>query len=154
MPKKMKVDYSKDYEKSNKVVTMPKRLSKVQYAKLLSDKDRVNDAQKLLDYLCKTYELPLVCIKVTDEPRPKVVNKTMRMSAERLGYYQFCGAFSIIVIYNTTAVKHQVVSIKRFAETLLHEFMHHYDYCKLHLTKSLHTAGFYTRISELQKKLS
>jgi hypothetical protein len=24
----------------------------------------------------------------------------------------------------------------------------------LHLTKSLHTAGFYTRISELQKKLS
>jgi hypothetical protein len=32
--------------------------------------------------------------------------------------------------------------------------MHHYDLHYLHLEKTLHTAGFYTRISDLQKKLA
>lgn len=40
-----------------------------------------------------------------------------------------------------------------FYDTLLHEFMHHYDYKVLKLENSLHTSGFYQRISDLKNKL-
>ena len=45
------------------------------------------------------------------------------------------------------------MSIKSFADTLLHEFTHHYDtrYLKI---ESRHTAGFYKRISSLKGNLS
>ena len=58
-----------------------------------------------------------------------------------------------ITIYNKTAVKGDVISIKAFYDTLLHEFIHHYDYEVLKLDRSIHSAGFYKRISDLKNKL-
>ena len=50
------------------------------------------------------------------------------------------------VIYNTTTKTKKTIAIKTFYETLLHEFIHHYDIVGLKLGDSLHTSGFYKRI--------
>ena len=60
----------------------------------------------------------------------------------------------VITLFNKTAVKRQIVAIKTLADTLLHEFIHHYDYTRLNLGASPHTAGFYRRIGDLKTKLS
>ncbi|HHT9137507.1 MAG TPA: hypothetical protein ACFYEK_09730 [Candidatus Wunengus sp. YC60] len=42
---------------------------------------------------------------------------------------------------------------KTFLDTLVHEFMHHYDYEVLKFPTSLRTAGFYYRLGDVMKKL-
>ena len=58
-----------------------------------------------------------------------------------------------IVISNKTAIREAVLAPKTFLDTLIHEFMHHYDYEVLKFPKSLHTAGFYYRLGDVMKKL-
>ena len=43
--------------------------------------------------------------------------------------------------------------IRTFINTLLHEFMHHYDFYYLRLPDSVHCKGFESRIRDLRKKL-
>lgn len=145
------------YKKSNAVETV--KLSKfkpVLFERLLKDKSRRTDAQTLVTYLSDKFHIssPTVCVTESKQPhqtgysawtgRSRLKNKTM-------GLYNRSNA--TIYIYNRTAIRGEEVSIKAFADTLLHEFMHHYDYCVLKLPKSLHTAGFYKRISDLKAKL-
>jgi len=40
-----------------------------------------------------------------------------------------------------------------FLETLLHEWVHHYDFTGLQLDRSLHTSGFFARIRDLAETL-
>lgn len=54
-----------------------------------------------------------------------------------------------IVVHNKTAVRGQTLAGKTFLNTVLHEWMHHYDMCKLKLN-SIHTKGFYLRLKMLQ----
>jgi len=69
----------------------------------------------------------------------------------QMGLYQ--GPKKGISLWNN---KHYKVpcEIKTFINTLLHEFMHHYDYYYLRLPDSVHCKGFEARIRDLRKKLA
>lgn len=58
-----------------------------------------------------------------------------------------------ITIQNLTAVRGQILAPKTFLDTLLHEWMHHYDFERLRLN-SIHTKGFYERIRSLKEGLT
>ena len=58
-----------------------------------------------------------------------------------------------IVLSNKTAIREATLAPKTFLDTLIHEFMHHYDYEVLKFPVSLHTAGFYYRLGDMMKKL-
>lgn len=137
-----------NYNKSNKVIEVAlNKFTKSYSTKLLSDKDRLKDSIKLLNYLCDKFKIsPIKRIVVLNKSRKKIRN------GEIHGYY--IPNKQEIYIYNLTATTKKEVSIKCFYDTLLHEFMHHYDYTKLHLNESLHTSGFYKRITDLKNKIT
>ena len=58
-----------------------------------------------------------------------------------------------IRIYNLTAVRRQVLSPKVFLETLLHEWVHHYDFAGLGLERSPHTPQFFDRVRAVAEAL-
>ena len=57
-----------------------------------------------------------------------------------------------ITIQNLTAVRGQELAPKTFLDTLLHEWVHHYDFEHLSIN-SIHTRGFYERIRSLKEGL-
>ena len=138
-----------DYEKSNKIEKVEyNKLSSKEYIKLLADNNRQVCGQNLLNYLCDKYKINRIPLIVLEKPRKS--NKR----GQTLGFYKYGPNRGIsITIYNLTAKTNTRVAIKRFADTLLHEFIHHYDneYLKI---KSAHTCGFYKRITDLQNKLA
>ena len=141
------------YEKSNKVTEVAlSKFRKTEYQKLLKDGNRQKDAQALMDYLCEKFHLPRVIVSVVSRPQPHSTNMNGNLKSKTFGYYK--PTAMTITIFNKTAIRKEEVSIKQFAETLLHEFMHHYDMQYLKLGATPHTAGFYKRISDLTAKLS
>ncbi len=74
-----------------------------------------------------------------------------RMVWKQYGYYRPRSRY--IYIQNRTAIRGKTLAPKTFLTTLLHEWMHHYDYEKLKI-RSIHTKGFYQRISSLKQKLN
>lgn len=141
------------YAKSNEIVEVSlQRLRGTEYNNLLKDNNRKKDGQALLDYLCDKFHMPKTTLSVSTRPQPHSTNSRGSLRSKTYGFYR--PATMGITIYNVTAVKHQEISIKVFADTLLHEFMHHYDMTHLRLSATLHTAGFYKRISDLQAKLA
>ena len=145
------------YTRSNAILEVEHgKFSTPTYAALLADDgDREQRSQDLLDYLCDEFRIPHVRVIVADKPRKVSMGgrKTTHGFIKVAGYGDR-NVSKYINVYNYTAKTHKVVAIKTFTGTLLHEFMHHYDLQFLRLDKSLHTAGFYTRISDLQKKLA
>lgn len=144
------------YEKSNKNETVKlSRLSKKEYKAVLSATESISDRQKkaqmLCDYLSKRFGVPAPTVKVVNRSQPHRTGYRGTLQSKILGTYT--NAFKLITLYNTTAIKKQVVSIKQMAATLLHEYIHHYDYTVLKLSTSPHTKGFYMRISDLENKL-
>ena len=140
-----------DYEKSNAIEVVDyTRLSHKEYNDLLGcTKNRQHYAQKLVDYLCDKYKISRIPVRVVNSPRPHSVTK------QTYGLYKCLPSIKAgvsITIWNITAKTGKEVAIKTFAGTILHEFIHHYDteYLKI---ASTHTAGFYKRICDLQKKL-
>ena len=73
-----------------------------------------------------------------------------RVVSKQYGYYR--PASKYIYISNRTAVRGQILAAKTFIETLLHEWVHHYDFCSLKFN-SIHTSGFYARLNDLKEKL-
>jgi hypothetical protein len=53
----------------------------------------------------------------------------------------------------TPAVRKKVFSYRQFMNTLLHEFMHHWDFHALKLARSFHTRGFFLRVDDLFRRL-
>lgn len=146
----------KIYEKSNKIETVALNSfnSKDYYALLSTNEDAFNrqqKAQKLIDYLCSKFKINSVQVIVRNSIQPHSVRETGKLRSKTLGSYN--NGFRVITMYNLTAKKRKPVAIKTFVNTLLHEFMHHYDYEKLGFYTSLHTAGFYKRITDLKNKL-
>lgn len=138
------------YTMSNREVAVAlNRFSKKEYKSLLESSEsrieRQKNAQELIDYLCEKFKIAKAKVVVTERSQPQ------RRTAKILGTYT--PVRELITIYNKTAVKKQTVSIKTFANTLIHEFMHHYDLTYLNMKETLHTAGFYKRISDLETKL-
>ena len=140
-----------NYEISNSIENIHLNSFKSVYSEsLLNSGDDIVKRQKraeiLLRYLCVKFKINDVTLCVTNKPRP------------RKGRMQINGLYVVnkehIIIYNTTSKTNKTISIKTFYDTLLHEFIHHYDYKVLGLTDSLHTKGFYKRITDLKNKLS
>ena len=59
-----------------------------------------------------------------------------------------------IHLYKYTAARQQIRASKAATGTLLHELIHYFDYVITKLRNSIHSSGFYQRISQLQDMLS
>ena len=111
--------------------------------------DRQELGEKLLDELSDASQIDIVQLQIQDGNQyhrrrgGKVVMK-------RYGSYRL--ASKTITIPNRTAVRGQIVAGKTFLDTLLHEWLHHYDTLKLKLN-SIHSKGFYLRLGDLKEKL-
>lgn len=157
---KTKVNNSKCYEFSNSLTGIKyARLNKAVYQALLTSDEKASTrlikGQAVLDYLCDKFSIPRIQLVVSNTPRPH--SKT----SQCYGLYKYRHlALSenvegiCICVYNLSAKKRQPIAIKTFVNTLIHEFCHHYDYYYLGMANSLHTKGFYMRISDIEKKFS
>lgn len=148
------------FKKTNYLVS--NKITKVKFpiserAKNLAAKILQNDTDKirqelsddLLDELADLAKIDIVKLKISEE---KQLHKKRngRLVYKRYGYYK--PGEKYIHVNNRTAVRGKILSSKTFLDTLLHEWMHHYDFCKLGLN-SIHTAGFYKRLGDLKIKL-
>lgn len=146
----MEVTKSRDYKISNnhEVVRLSRFVKKYSQKVLSSTEDektRQKCSQELMDYLCEKFGIEHVEVFVSSGKRRTKGN------GQVYGYYMVNQ--KKIVLYNTTAKTGQPVAIKTFFDTLIHEFIHHYDHQVLKLDYSMHTSGFYKRIDDLKKKL-
>lgn len=130
--------------------TLPKKLK---CAILNSVRDTATYRQKLaqdfVDGVCEKIGIPSVRVCVYDKARPHSTNGRGSLRSQTLGQYRFVSGTRTpvsITIWNLTAVRKDRVSAKMFLGTLEHELVHHYDICKLKLSNSPHTSGFYQRI--------
>ena len=143
-----------NYEKSNSISEV--RLTsfdKSYYCKLIksgdSAKDRQIAAQGLINYLCDKFKIKRVPVYVKDWSQPHRLNESGNIRSKTFGRYW---GSTKIEIWNKTAIRNQTISINVFADTLIHEFIHHYDTYVLGID-SIHSTGFYKRISDLLNKL-
>jgi hypothetical protein len=138
-----------NYELSNKIECVTyNKFNKTYYTNLLNAKsvrERLKYSNELLNYLCIKYKINTPQLVIIDRNQPN------RSNGHKCGDYNVNRY--VIRIWNKTAKLGKEVSIKQFINTLLHEFMHHYDYKVLKLDNSIHSKGFYMRISDLEKKL-
>lgn len=142
------------YKKSNSIrhtILEPSTLA-VHYAKRLltsmNASDRQALGQGLLHEISRVLSIPSPQLCVNDE-RQNHSLKDGKLMRKTYGMYKE----GKIIINNKTAIREAVVAPKTFLDTLIHEFMHHYDYKVLKLQSSLHTAGFYYRLGDVMKKL-
>ncbi|MAG11781.1 MAG: hypothetical protein CMI52_03155 [Parcubacteria group bacterium] len=148
--------FKNNYQKSQsatKVKFRPPQEARKLAAKLLHSKGLEEERQELsddlLDVLADCAQLDIVKLKIS-ETNQYHKKKGGRVVYKRYGYYKPDTKY--IYIQNRTAVRGQILAPKTFIDTLLHEWMHHYDSQKLGLN-SIHTKGFYMRIKDLKKKL-
>lgn len=144
------MEKNKSYIKSNEITEVRLKAFRSSFSKDIilcgeSITERQKVSQKCLNYLCDKFKIEKVKLTILNKPQIKKAN------GRTLGFYTVNR--NHITIYNLTACKQKTVSIKTFYDTLLHEFMHHYDHKVLKLDNSLHTSGFYQRISDLKNKL-
>ena len=112
--------------------------------------------QRLLDVLDEAAGLPPCKLTVADRPQ-RHRTRGGRLELKTYGYYRIAWESApqrgTIRIYNLTAIRQQVLAPKVFLETLLHEWVHHYDFTGLQLDRSPHTSGFFARIRDLAETL-
>lgn len=144
-----------NYNKSNKTLTARFPISKRAISistKLLKTKStelRQRMSDDLLDELADAAKINIVKLKISDKNQSHKKAKG-RVVYKQYGYYKPGSKY--IYINNRTAVRGQILAPKTFFDTLLHEWMHHYDHEKLGLN-SIHTAGFYARLKDIKTKL-
>ena len=136
-------------KKSNKYLTVDLTdFSHDEYRRLLHSGSKVEPrreaSQELINSLCDKYRIPRCPVYVHNTTYDPKFGFTC------MGLYE--GANKGITLWNN---RHYQVpcNIKTFINTLLHEFMHHYDYYYLRLPDSVHCKGFEARIRDLRKKL-
>lgn len=144
----------KDYQISNEIETVfYTRFRHFEYNNLKKSGDSIYKrrkyAKELIEYLCIKYHIEVAKVMVCNKPQPmkKVKDEKLKLHA----YYYFNS--KTIKIFNLTAVRKQTVSIHVFIDTLLHEFMHHYDREYLGIKGTPHCYGFNARIKDLKSKL-
>jgi hypothetical protein len=102
-------------------------------------------AAAVLHLLCRAYGVPPLAVAVYDRPRPSL--RGSRFSGELHGDYTPPGR---IRIWARTAKRGQRVAFLTFLDTLLHEFLHHYDLTFLRLPDTVHSENFYKRLGSLR----
>ncbi len=145
----------RNYQKSNRYTAVAFDLNKevCRLAEKIMKSKSATKRQSLSDELCDALndlaEIDICTVKVSDT---KQYHKRSggRVVMKQYGYYKPKQKY--IYIQNRTAVRGQILAPKTFLNTLLHEWMHHYDHCALGLN-SVHTSGFYQRLGNLQRGL-
>lgn len=139
----------RNIKKSNKYLTVDySDFSHEEYQSLLHSGSKVEPrkkaSQNLLDYLCDKYGIPRCTMYILNTSYDPIFGFT------NMGLYE--GGKKEITLWNN---RHHKVpcDIRTFINTLLHEFMHHYDYYYLRLPDSVHCKGFESRIRDLRSKL-
>ena len=99
--------------------------------------------QRTVDLLCDVFELPGRRVVLRDSPRPHKRRKG-RIVYELHG---LCIPDGPLELYARTAARAQPVAPTTLMNTLLHEWMHHYDLVVF--GDSVHCRGFYRRIDQL-----
>ncbi|MBU1131058.1 hypothetical protein KJ840_02920 [Patescibacteria group bacterium] len=146
---------SKNYQKSNSITSVDffvspkakKAADDIMNSKKTADRQML--ANILIDELDNNAGLEKAKVKISDT-RQYHKKYNGRVVAKRYGYYR--PKSNYIYIQNLTAVRGQILAPKTFLNTLLHEWLHHYDYRKLKLN-SIHTKGFYLRLRSLKDEL-
>jgi len=142
------------YLKSNEIESFDNKfdLNLQKRFKELREKDVVSceELQLFSDELTKAFGVNDVVIVYTGK-QPHSLNYDGVLRSKTLGtYYR---SRSCIYLYKYTAKRNKLRATKSLLDTLLHEFVHHFDYTVLGLEKSLHTSGFYKRIGWLKNSL-
>jgi hypothetical protein len=104
-------------------------------------------AQRLVDHLCSEFVLGGKSVVLLDEPRPHR-RRRGRVVFELHGR---CRREGQIEVFVRTAVQRRPVALKSLLDTLLHEFIHHYDFDAF--GASVHCSGFYERLGQLYRPL-
>lgn len=145
-----------NYEKSNAATQIDfapslraKRLAR-EILTALAHMERERLANFLINELAYCAGIERLAAKVTDT-RQWHKRRGARVAIKKYGVYY--PKTKKISIQNLTAVRGQILAPKTFLDTLLHEWMHHYDYEQLKL-RSIHTRGFYERIRSLKEGLA
>ncbi len=147
----------RNYRRSNQIECIDLYVSKTAKrlaAELLSptsihlvSRDRLSKA--LLFELDQLADITPCRVKISDN-RQRHKRSGGRVVYREYGHYKPDRGY--IYITNRTAVREKPLAPKTFLDTLLHEWMHHYDTCKLKLN-SIHTKGFYARLANLKHSL-
>lgn len=116
---------------------------------VLEYEERLNLSEQLLDELCDLAGLDIVEFNLVDANQIHR-KRDGKIVMKRYGSYKI--AEKIITIHHRTASRGQVLAAKSYIDTLLHEWLHHYDFKKLKLN-SIHSRGFYLRLNDLKAKL-
>lgn len=116
---------------------------------IIEYEERRNLSEQLLDELCDLAGIDIVEFDLIDNNQIHK-RKNGRIVMKRYGSYKVSDEF--IAIHNRTAARGQVLAPKSYLDTLLHEWLHHYDFKKLKLN-SIHSRGFYLRLNDLKAKL-
>lgn len=142
------------YKKSNSIkdtLFQPNTVATHYTKKLLTSTDaseRQVLGQRLLEEMARSLSIPVPQLTVNDK-RQNHSLKDGKLKRKVYGTYKAGN----IVLSNKTAIREATLAPKTFLDTLIHEFMHHYDYEVLKFPASLHTAGFYYRLGDVMKKL-
>ena len=104
--------------------------------------------QGIFEEMARSLSIPVQQLTVNDNRQNQSL-KEGKLKRKVYGTYKA----GKIIISNKTAIREAVLAPKTFLDTLIHEFMHHYDYEVLKFPTSLHTAGFYYRLGDVMKKL-
>jgi len=126
--------------------------AKILTKKLLMSKEtaiRQQLSQDLLDELTDLTRIDIVNVTISEKNQYHKKHKGKTVM-KQYGYYKPKERY--IYIHNRTAVRGQILAAKTFLDTLLHEWVHHYDHQKLKLN-SIHTAGFYARLKDIKTRL-
>ncbi|MDO8669504.1 MAG: hypothetical protein Q7K65_04380 [Candidatus Buchananbacteria bacterium] len=147
--------FENNYQRSNRLTKVKIKISRE--ATVLADKilassghkSRQKLGEELLDELCDLSRIDIVKLEIAEAKQyhRKLAGK---VAMKRYGCYHPASKF--ISIQNLTAVRGQILAPKSFLDTLLHEWLHHYDTYKLKL-RSIHSQGFYKRLNDLKEKL-
>jgi hypothetical protein len=146
----------RNYIKSNKILTInfqPTDRAQRLVRKLLEYKksdNRQKISSLLIPELCTAAKVPLAKVKISDT-RQYHKRRGGSIVFKQYGYYK--PDTNYIYMQNRTPARGQLLAGKTFIDSLLHEWLHHYDTHKLKLD-SIHTAGFYTRLRDLKTKLN
>lgn len=152
----MNYSNDKDFTRNNNTVTVKlNKFSKDFSIKLLKEgenyKDREKTAQELINYLCDKFKICRSKVTVLNLNQPHSTSDRNTLKSVKMGDYN--PNSHVIRVWNLTAKQGKTVSIKSFLDTLLHEFIHHYDFTVLKFNQSPHTSGFYKRLSDLSVKV-
>jgi hypothetical protein len=112
-------------------------------------KEKVHDGcQELLNQLADAAGIPRPTFKLKDTAYAK-----FRGGRAVWKLYGTCERDGTITVAYKTAVRRKVFAFLTFFDTVVHEFMHHFDDRKLRLARSFHTRGFYLRVRALREAL-